>query len=274
MFPALILGLTQGLTEFIPVSSSGHLVLVPYLLGFADPWNQPTVAFDATLHLATLLALLVFFRADLNELLRSLVRGPNEQRRLAGLLALASIPAALAGLLLADFFEKMFKRPLPVALLLLGTAAILLTGDWIAGRRRTPAREDVEDTTLAQAVAIGMAQAMAILPGISRSGSTISTGIATGLSREAAARFSFLLAIPAIGGAAAVQVPKLFNGAGPWLGAGPIAVGFVAAAVTGYLSIGYLLRRLAAGDLRGFAKYCVVAGVLGVLGWAMNEGPL
>jgi undecaprenyl-diphosphatase len=276
LFRAIILGIIQGLTEFVPVSSSAHLVLVPWALR----WPEPSVAFDAFLHWGTLSAILVYFWRDWLEVVggffRSLTaRGPWNTRpggrlrdpgsRLAWWLILGSIPAALFGLLFKDFLESLFSSPAAVGAFLLVTALILALSERFARGRRM-----VEQTTLADAAIIGVAQAIAIAPGISRSGATIASGISRGLSRDAAARFSFLLGAPAILGAGLLQLMHLVRDGG-WDAPAPvIAAGFLASAITGYLCINFLLGYLRRGKLYIFAVYCLVIGVAVLIAFALR----
>lgn len=258
---AIVLGAVQGLTEFIPISSSGHLVIVPELFG----WESPGLAFDVMLHVASLLALLVYFSGDLLDLWRGLVAGDRGSRRLVLLLAVGSIPAGLAGLFFGDFFEGTFDDAPAAALQLLITAAILVGAEQLLrhNERKTAnagARlRGMEDLGPLDASAIGLAQAVSILPGISRSGSTIATGLAVGMNRESAARFAFLLAIPALFGAALVKIPDL---SGSSLGIGAGFAGFLASLGTSYAAIWGLIKYLKAHNLYPFAAYCVVAGIV------------
>jgi len=273
MLRAIVLGIVQGLTEFLPVSSSGHLVLVPYVLtwGVENPIpGTPILAFDVAIHLGTLLALIVYFRRDLAGLVAGSVRslrgsrdeGDRANAHLLGMLAIASVPAALAGLLLKDFFEGTFEQPQWTAIQLLGTAALLVAADAFHDRRES--HRDYVSIGVTDALVMGTMQAISILPGISRSGATMFGGMARGLGREAAARFSFLLAIPAIFGAALFILPDL-GGIPSW---GPVIAGTVAAGVVGFASIAFLLRYVRTNRLRPFAIYCVIAGVIGLAFWA------
>jgi undecaprenyl-diphosphatase len=258
MFRALVLGAVQGLTEFVPVSSSAHLVLVPFMLG----WAIPGLAFDVAVHLGTALAVLVYFRRELVGIVAGAIRaatGRGDERdrnmgRLALLLAVASVPAGLAGFLLGDFFEELFREPVTVSLLLLGTAALLIAGETIYRRRVPGEHRGLHGIRLRDALVVGLLQAVAIAPGISRSGATISAGLAQGLSRDAAARFSFLLALPAIVGAGLVEVPDL----PPTTDIASVLAATAVAAVVGFLSIAFLLRHLRTRDTRPFAYYCVL----------------
>ncbi len=258
---AVVLGAVQGLTEFIPISSSGHLVIVPELAG----WAEPGLAFDVLLHTASLLALLVYFSGDLLDLGRGVVAGGRGSRRLAGLLVVGTIPAAAAGLVFADYFEESFEDAESAALQLLITAVILVVAEQVFRRHERRAAEtgdrlrSMEDVNYIDAGAIGVAQAVSIFPGISRSGATIGTGLGLGIGRSEAARFAFLLAIPSLLGATILEVPDV-----GWssLGAGPAIAGFVSSLVTSYAAIWGLVRYLRANTLYPFAAYCVVAGVL------------
>jgi undecaprenyl-diphosphatase len=258
---ALVLGAVQGLTEFVPISSSGHLVLVPEALG----WDAPGLAFDVLLHVASLIALLVYFSGDLIDLARGSLAGDAGSRRLVGLLAIGTIPAVIAGVVLGDYFEDTFEDAGAAAVQLVITAAILVAAEQAltfhekrraetGGRLRT-----MEDLKAPDAGLIGVAQAISILPGISRSGSTIAAGLALGTRREDAAKFGFLLAIPALFGAALVKVPDLGEGT---LGMGAGVAGFLASLVTSYAAIAILIKYLKTRSLYPFAAYCVVAGIV------------
>ncbi len=263
---ALILGLVQGLTEFIPVSSSAHLVLVPWALG----WASPGLAFDTMLHWGTLLAVVGYFWREwmriISGFIRSLLRrGPwsaapggrlaDGDARLAWWIILGSVPAAVLGYLFESSFERLFNSPAAVGGFLLVTALILTISERLGRRVR-----DVASMNLPDALLIGLAQAVAITPGISRSGATISVGLARGLKREDAARFSFLLGTPAIFGAGLLQLVKLIQAGNLAQDAPYLLAGFLVAAVSGYLCIRFLLAYLRRGRLYVFAAYCAVIG--------------
>jgi undecaprenyl-diphosphatase len=265
---ALIMGIVQGLTEFLPISSSGHLILVPFMAGWTDPFIT-SLAFSVMLHVGTLLALLVFFRADWVRIvpagfaaIRDRSFRGDPERRLAWILVAATIPAALAGFLLNDPIEKAIREPGLVAVTLVIGAAVL----WLADRwgART---KGVEDVTFPAAIAIGAAQALALIPGVSRSGISISASRLAGLDREAAARFSFLLATPITLGAAIFEARKLVSGeSGVDVSVGPLLVGMLAAFVTGIIAIGFLLRYLRTRSLTIFVVYrLILAAVVVVL---------
>lgn len=288
---AVVLGLIQGLTEFLPVSSSGHLQGVPYLLG----WEPSSLAFDVMVHAGTLVAVVLYFRDDLVWLAtRSLGRGTTDAaevrraRAVVVLLGVGTLPAAVAGLAFADVFEAAFASPRAVAGFLYLTA-VLLTGAELLRRRRAavslgkPVSELVgeerhldvgrrEDTLTVRDVAIiGAAQALAIFPGVSRAGATMAAGMTVGLSRAAAARFSFLLSVPVIVGATLSQLRSVGDpvpGALPF-GIAETIVGTLVAAVSGYYAIRFLLKLVRTDDLFGFARYVVIAASLLLAGTFM-----
>lgn len=266
IFQAIILGIVQGLTEFLPVSSSAHLVITPYLLGWTLAPEQ-VLPFDVLVQLGTLLAVIVFFWADLWAIARAWVVGLVRLRPLADplarqgwLLILASVPAGLAGLLLKKAVGQAFQSVLVTGIFLLVTAVLLTVGESLGKRTRPLAAFNWVD-----ALWMGVAQALAIFPGISRSGATIAGGLARDLQRPAAARFSFLMSIPIMLAAGAVEIKDVI--ATPALtGMLPeIVVGFLAAAVVGYLSIRWLLHFISTHSLRPFAVYCSALGLLVVI---------
>ena len=256
MFQDIVLGLLQGLTEFLPISSSGHLVVVPAVLG----WDEPSLTFDVLLHLGTLVAVVIYFRHELIGLaLGILGRGmdPPAARRMALYLAIGTVPAVVAGLALGDFFEGLFQSPYTTCAELVATALLLLAVERLGERtRRRPLDTGV-------ATGVGVAQAVAILPGISRSGATIGAGLAMGLTREESTRFSFLLSIPAIAGAGVLSLADVAGG-GLDITAGVVA-GVIASGVAGYLSIGALLRFVRTHTLTVFAIYLLVMAPLSAL---------
>ena len=255
---AILLGIVQGVTEFIPVSSSGHLVLVPWLLG----WKSPGLVFDTIVHWGTLVAVLVYFWREWWALITAWVRGlvrwdwREPQARLMWLLIVGSIPAAVLGYLFNDFFESLFGKPVWVSVFLLVTAGLLALGEWLGKRTR-----DLGSLRWPDALLIGLGQAAAIVPGLSRSGATMSVGLLRGLERPAAARFSFLLAAPVILGAGLFQLLDLFSVPNPMAQVPALAVGFVTAAISGYLCIWGLLRYLERGRLYIFSLYCTWVGI-------------
>ena len=264
LLEALILGIVQGATEFLPVSSSGHLVLVPWWFGF----DKPPLMFDVVVHLGTLMAVLVYFWRDWLTLLQAgkhALRNRTLQdpdARLLLLIVLGTAPAALAGLFLESVFEAAFAEPRAAALFLLLTAGLLTLSE-----RLHTAGRPLSDLRIPDALLVGSAQAFAIFPGVSRSGSTIAAGMLRGLSRPVAARFSFLLATPIIIGAGAKQVLDVLTG-DVTLGnelIGPLIVGFLVAAVVGFFSIWFLMRLLQSRRLYGFAAYCAAFGTVSLL---------
>lgn len=240
-------GLIQGLTEFLPISSSGHLVLVPALLG-QDP---PDLATSAMLHLGTLLAVLVYFRRDVLDVARFNDKG----KRLLKLVLIGTVPAAVLGLTLESQFEWLNDRPRAVAIALLFTGVALFSTRWIPRGTRSADEATVKDTII-----LGFGQALALIPGVSRSGSTISTGLLRGFTHAEAARYSFLLGIPAIAGAGAFEGRALFD-AGVAVGS-DIIVGVAVAALSGYAAIAFLLRLIGKSGLSPFGVYCMVAAVV------------
>lgn len=262
VFQAAVLGAVQGLTEFIPISSSGHLVVVPALFNWP---REQGVAFEVLLHTASLLALLIYFSGDLLDLARGVMQRDRDSMRLSMLLIVASIPAGLAGLLLQDFFEAQYDDAAGAALQLLLSAAILVAAEQALryyerrNAKRGTSLRTIGDMNPADATAVGIGQAVAIIPGISRSGSTIAAALSLGISRDDAARFSFLLAIPALIGATILEIPKLGDSE---IGLGAGIAGFVLSLVTSYAAIAGLIRYLRSRTLYPFAAYCAVAGLI------------
>jgi undecaprenyl-diphosphatase len=260
LFQAFVLGIVQGATEFLPISSSGHLVLVPFIAG----WPEPTVAFIVAVHLGTLLSVFWVFKDRILELLRALFgHGSAEDRRFVGLLAIGTVPAAVIGAVFANRIESTFERPVIVSFLLAGTAWMLFSTETaFEESKRTPHEE--RHVTPVDAGLIGVAQAVAILPGISRSGSTIAAGMLRGLTREAAARFSFLLSIPIILGATIVKIPDMVSEGVSGSG-GAIVIGVITSTIVGVISIRSLLAFVARRGFRPFAVYCLFATTAGIL---------
>ena len=244
---ALVLGIVQGLTEFLPVSSSGHLVLGQALLGIA----LPGVTFEVTVHLATLCAVLWVYRRRVGSLASGALEGDQASWVYIGLLVLASVPAGLAGLLARDWFESAFGRPVFAAVLL------IVTGFIVYSVRLTSPKAQDPVPSVRQATWIGIAQAAAILPGISRSGATVAMGTWRGVQPVAAAEFSFLMSVPAILGAGLLQLADAGRG-GP--GTVAMGAGFAAALVAGVAAIRLFVRMLEAGVFHRFAWYCWAAG--------------
>ena len=256
LWQAIVLGLVQGLAEFLPVSSSAHLILIPWFFG----WSDPGLAFDVALHLGTLGAIIVFFWKDLVRLffgfcrsLRKLdLRGDSEQR-LAWLLVLASIPGAAAGLFLEKDAETVFRNPAHIAIVLILLGIILFYADRF-GKRKT----ELEKLNFKNAIIIGLAQAAAVVPGVSRSGATISAGLFLGLNREAAARFSFLLSVPIVAGAGLVKISEVRSE----IFSPVFLAGFAASILSGYLAIALLLQIIRKRSYNAFVFYRIALGVL------------
>ena len=260
LLQAIFLGAIQGLTEFIPISSSGHLLLISWLLG----WAPPSLVFEVAVHWGTVLAVLAFFWRDWLALAQAGIDAVRQRRladphaRLLLWILATSVPAMLVGFFFEEFFERVFKAPVATAILLLVTAAMLVLGE-----RLSSSDHDLNWLDWPASLTIGIAQAISILPGISRSGATIAAGRWRGLSREAAARFSFLLATPTILGAALWKMTQVAL-AGELVSQAPILLGGLSmAAIVGYICIRWLMRHLRRGSLVPFAVYCAVAGI----GW-------
>ncbi len=242
----VVLGVVQGLTEFLPVSSSGHLILVPHVFG----WPDQGLAFDAMMHLGTLVALLAYFRHELGAMIAG-----SLSRRLALILIVATIPGALAGVLFGAWIEGHVRSPLVIAVSTAGWALVM----WFADRRATapPAKggDPREAVGWPPGLGIGCAQALALIPGTSRSGITITTGLFAGLDRATAARYAFLLGIPITAGAGGYKMLHLLRGGLPVGDAGPLAAALFAAAVTGWFAVWFLVSYLKRGSLTPFVVY-------------------
>ncbi len=231
---ATALGIVQGLGEFLPISSSGHLIIAPWLFGFEESALN-TLTYDVALHLGTTVALLAFFWRDWLRLALAAPRPASEDGKLFWMITLASIPGAVAGYLLDEIASTTFRAPLLVASTLAAMGAVLYVADRVGGQRRT-----LGDVGLSDAVGVGLAQALALIPGVSRSGSTMTMGRILGLRRDAAARFSFLMAAPITVGALLFKLKDL----DPAAINGPFVLGIVVSGVVGALSIGFLLNYL------------------------------
>ena len=269
LIQALVMGVVQGLTEFLPVSSSGHLVIVPSLLGWDDPFIT-SLEFSVMLHIGTLVALLLYFRADWMRLvpaglatLRDRSFRDDPDRRLAWLIAAATIPALVAGFLLNDLIENQFRQVGLVALMLVIGGAIL----WLAERRGRRDRT-IGGLTFPVALGIGGAQALALVPGISRSGISIAAGLFAALERDAAARFSFLMATPVTAAAGAYETLTLLRGeAGVVMPIAPLIAGMVASLLAGLVAIAGLLRFLRSRSTDVFVAYRVGLALVVVVVW-------
>jgi undecaprenyl-diphosphatase len=264
---ALIMGIAQGLTEFLPISSSGHLVLVPYLAGWDDAFIT-SLPFSVMLHLGTLAALLIYFWRDWLRIVpagirvlrkRSLAGSP--EGRLAWLIAVTVVPASVLGVLFEHTIEASLRTPGIVAVLLVTGAGIM----WLADRWGRKVRSE-EELGFPGALGIGMAQALSLAPGVSRSGITISAGLFAGLTREAAARFAFLMATPIIAGAGLWELRTIVSGGeGYEVPIAPLLVGMTAALVSGLVAIGFLLRYLRTRSLGVFVVYRLVLAAIVVV---------
>jgi undecaprenyl-diphosphatase len=264
---AIILGMTQGLTEFLPVSSSAHLVLIPELLGV-----KSNLAFDTLLHLGTLVAVVSYFWSDVIAIIKSFFSSlvdiarrrfiqeikEDSFKRLSWLVIVGTIPAAFMGILLKSQFESLFSSVTAVGFFL------LITGFLLWGAERMPkGNKKIKEMTFTDSLLVGIAQGFAIAPGISRSGATISTGLFLRFDRELAARYSFLLSIPAILGAALVQVKDLTYGFD--VSTGVFIAGFLSAIIFGYLAIKFLMGYIKKRSLIIFAYYCWIVGAVSLV---------
>jgi undecaprenyl-diphosphatase len=250
---AIFLGVVQGLTEFLPVSSSGHLVIAQHLLGI----RMPGIFLEVALHFATLVSILLVYRRRVDVLIRGALTGEREAWVYAGLIVIATIPAAVVGLAFKPLFEHFFALPLVAGVALLVTGSFLWSSRW--AMRRTP------DTRIGvrEAIIIGLAQSVALVPGISRSGSTVVTALWLRVDSDEAAEFSFLMLVPAIIGATILEIPEVRNEAAA--GGLPLFLGGMAAAVTGVLAIWIFLLMLRKKAFHRFGPYCWAAGSLFLL---------
>ena len=263
IYYAILLGLLQGATEFLPISSSAHLALAESYLGI----EQAGLTFDVALHLGTLAGVLIYFRNDLIKMGMAFLApdrlggAAGHQRRLAGYIILGTVPAVIAGLLLEGPAESIFRSPAMIAATLAGAGLLL----WVADRTGRLQRK-LDSLRLADALIIGLFQALAIMPGVSRSGITMTAGLFRGLNRMAAARFSFLLSVPVIMGAGVYKLPQIVQqGSAPGQ-FGFYLAGFLAAAVSGYLVIAFLLRFVQTHSFVVFVYYRFLLAALVLLG--------
>jgi undecaprenyl-diphosphatase len=274
LIQAVVLGVIQGLTEFLPISSSGHLIVVPALLGWDDPFIE-SLAFSVMLHVATLLALLLYFARDWVRLVpaglaalrdrsfRDADGNTDPNRRLAWLLAASTVPAAIVGFALNDLIETAFREPRLVAITLVVGGAIL----WLADRFG-PRTRSIDGLTFPAALGIGAAQAFALVPGVSRSGISISAGLFAGLGREDAARYAFLMATPITAGAGLWEARKILAGeSGVVLPILPLLAGMLASLVAGLLAIAVLLRFLRSHGVGVFVLYRLALAAVVVVAW-------
>lgn len=252
LLQVVTLGLVQGLGEFLPISSSAHLVLIPWLFR----WTDPGLTFDIALHIGTLIAVVIYFWKDWWKLIS---KGFTEVRSIEGqlfwYLVAASVPGAIGGFLLEKKAETIFRSPLLIAAMLIGMGLLLYWAD-----RRSAKNIEINKITFGTSMLIGIFQTLAIIPGVSRSGITMTTGLLMGITRVGAARFSFLLATPIIFGAAIVKLPHVISNSS--VITANFAIGMLVSCITGIISIGFLLRYVQAKDFLPFAWYRFVLGAL------------
>ena len=252
---AVILGLAQGLGEFLPISSSAHLVLIPWLFR----WTDPGLTFDVALHIGTLVAVVLYFWKDWWQLIiEGFTDGRGPKGRLFWYLAAASVPGAAAGYLFERKAETIFRSPVLIAAMLIGLGILLYWAD-----RRSARNIEIDGITFRTSILIGISQALAIIPGVSRSGITMTTGLMAGVTREGAAKFSFLLSTPIIFGAALVKLPHVISNSS--MITGSFAVGVLVSCVTGIVSIGFLLRYVQTRNFLPFVWYRFMLGGLVIM---------
>jgi undecaprenyl-diphosphatase len=277
LIQALILGIVQGLTEFLPISSSGHLVIGQHLFGL----QHADLAFDVSVHLGTLGAVVIFFRSDILAILTALLRWrplgrgarPAQERpdpgvRLAMLVIMGSVPTALIGLTLKRFEETLFASPLIAGVMLLITGGVLFLtrGPQATARAHPESTRPLAAIRVRDSLLIGIVQGLAVMPGISRSGATIATGLFAGIEPQAAARFSFLLSIPAVAGAALLVLVEA--AAQGQVDVTACLAGGLAALIVGYAALAFLVFIIKKGKLYTFAPYCWIVGLAAIaLGW-------
>lgn len=265
LLSAIILGAVQGLAEFLPISSSGHLVLIPQILGV-----ETTLAFDTVLHIGTLVAIFTFFWKDIIDLLKGFILSlidlsegtkkfidglnTSVEKRFSWLIIIGSIPTGIIGIFLKDAIETVFRGTLFVGIFLIVTGLLLYYSE-----RQKHGRTTAKDMTFKQAIIIGICQGLAVLPGISRSGATISSGLCIGLEREYAARYSFLLSIPAVLGAGVIQIKDIAN---IDMSFTILLAGFLSSVIFGYLAIKLLMKMIKGWSLDIFAYYCWFIGII------------
>lgn len=261
VYQAVVLAIVQGITEFLPISSTGHLVLFPWFLG----WKDPGLTFDVALHAGTLLAVFVYFwRMWVDMILAAAGLGDShdpavrENRRLFWLLVAGTIPGAIIGALFEKKADTAFRNPLVISVALIVVALVM----WL-GERVTRDSEDLGHVSLWDALVVGAAQACAVIPGVSRSGSTMSAGLLRNMKRETAARFSFLLSTPIIAGAVLLKAHEVHKAGGlPQDMRAPFLVGAIVSAVVGFFVIGWLIRFLETRTFKGFIIYRLALGVV------------
>ena len=260
---AIVLGIVQGLTEFLPISSTGHILYVPALAG----WPDPGAAFSAVIQLGTMAAVLVYFRSDLWRMAVAFVksfggdhelwRSSDTDGRLGWYIVLGTIPIAIVGLAFSDQIENNVRTLSLVAIVMILFSFVLMAADLKGVQDR-----DVKELTLKDGIIIGLFQALALIPGVSRSGSTISGGLFLGLDRESATRYSFLLSVPAVVLSGVFELRKIGDSSGASVGVAPTVIATVLAFISGYLAIAFLLRFVRTHNFSVFVIYRVAVGVL------------
>lgn len=278
-FEAIILGLVQGATEYLPVSSSGHLVLVPWLFGF----DKAPFTFDVLVQMGTLVGVLVYYRQRLWEVVEHTLKGvatgrpfATPQARFGWYVVVATVPAAVIGLLFKQTFEETFASPRASMGFLLVTATLLVLAEKLSpkGAYDEPGKRDESELTLLDAIVVGCFQAFALFPGVSRSGSTIAGGMLRGLKRTDATNFSFVMSIPVMVGAGVLTLRDLLEQPEQLKElAGPLVVGFLVSAVSGYIVIRFFLQFVRRRGLLPFAAYCFLVGAGGLLALSLSDGP-
>ncbi|MEM7012875.1 MAG: undecaprenyl-diphosphate phosphatase, partial [Verrucomicrobiota bacterium] len=263
LWHAIVLGVVQGLTEFLPISSSGHLVLTRELLPGMDEENSDAnIMFAVAVHVGTLFSVLIYFHKRILELIRGMFKKPvSAEHRVAFFIVIASVPAVVAALTLKPYFEQAFDSPYFTSWMLIVTGALLVLPRFIKIKPKADNPEG--EVTLLGAIVMGIGQAVAILPGISRSGSTIASGMLAGVNPSKAAEFSFLMAIPVIAGGAVFEFKDLeVVPPGMWLNCG---IGAAVAFVTGLFAVYWVLDSIRRGKFEYFALYCVLVGIGGIV---------
>ncbi len=257
MIKAVILGVIQGLTEFLPVSSSGHLLVFRKLLGL----SEAGLFLDTMLHFGTLLAVIAVFWRDILDMIK------KPFSHLTLLVIVGTIPTAIIGLFFKDFFEELAVSGVTVGWEFLATGFII----WLADRVKDKGRKEIRDISFGDTLIVGTLQGVAILPAISRSGLTIGGALFQGIHRKTAARFSFLLSIPAIMGAVVIQSADLLGGKAEAIGTAPLIIGTIVSAVTGYIAVKWMLNVIQRGSLRGFAYYVWILGAVIIVAQFMGK---
>ncbi|MCX5749889.1 MAG: undecaprenyl-diphosphatase UppP [Candidatus Saganbacteria bacterium] len=252
---ALIMGIVQGITEFLPISSSGHLVVIPWMFNFRDPG----LSFDAGLHLGTMLAIICFFWKDWLDIIK------NWKEPLFRSILIGCLPAAVIGLAYENLFETTLRSPILVAACMIALGCVLWLAEYTGRKNRA-----VKDVNLIDSIFIGLAQVLALIPGVSRSGITMTAGLFSGLDRESAARFSFLLASPVILGAGLFKLRYFFSGGLPYSDATPLIIGILSSAIVGFLSIKFLLQYLMKHSFKIFVWYRFIVGAVIIIVWMLR----